>query len=298
MAEANTAEMEAQVNAAFLGEAPPVPPATPPAADEDKPEVVAEPTEAAAATPPATVPEKPQYVRLTKQEWDNTKAAAGKVASLESQVAKLTAATPNVDAVAAKVLEAVRAQTPAGADIEITDEDFAEMMQDFPELAGQTRTAFQRVLKKMKGTGVAVSPAQTVDIEAVTRKVRQEIEVDALVEAHPDWDVIVGRPPKERPADWKPDPDNAFRKWLATQPADYQDKVNNTSSPAVVKAAIDKFKSQPAAPAGGSNNRAAARRELIKDAVTPRGDGGAPPIAQPKSADDAFNEGFKAFKRH
>lgn len=294
MAEANTAEVEAQVNAAFLGEAPPTTtPAATPEVEEDKPE--AAPAEAA-ATPSATVPPKPEYVRLTKQDWDNAKAAVGKVASLESQVAKLTGSTPSVDAIAAKVLETVRAQTPAGLDIEISDDDFAEMMQDFPELAGQTRAGLQRVLKKLKGTGAPSSPAQPVDIEAITSKVRLSIEADALVETHPDWEAIVGRPPKDRPADWKPDPNNPFRKWLAAQPADYQEKVNNARSPAVVKSAIDKFKAEPA-PAAGSS-RADARRDVIKDAVTPKTDGSPPPTRKQLSADEAFDQGFKAGKKH
>jgi hypothetical protein len=57
MAEANTAEVEAQVNAAFTG-IPPAPPET----------VVEKPVAEPAPVDPAVVPERPQYVRVTKPE--------------------------------------------------------------------------------------------------------------------------------------------------------------------------------------------------------------------------------------
>jgi hypothetical protein len=142
MAEANTAEVEAKVDAAFgaaFGGTPPAP------AEKVVEEVTAEPAKPAAIAAPAPVPEKPQYIRLTKQEWDNTKAAAGKVSSLESQVARLAGNVPSaekmVQQVVDKVLESVRSQTPAGTQIDpqVLIEAFAEQEKDFPELAAQNR---------------------------------------------------------------------------------------------------------------------------------------------------------------
>lgn len=294
MAEVNAAEVEAKADAAFgagFGGAPPA--EIPPVKVVDD----APPAPVPAAVAPAVVPEKPQYIRLTKQEWDNTKAAAGKVSSLESQVAKLVGSMPKGEQLVQQVLESVRSQTPAGLTVEISDDDFAEMAADFPELAKTTRAALEKILKKanVKGTGTAQPPAPAVDIDAAVEKVLMNREVNALAKAYPDWSDIVGRPPAEGA---EPAKDNPFRVWLASQPAEYQKEVSETNSPAVVQAAIDKFKATPTTATPATPDKRAARRAVIEDAVTPRADGSPPPLNTPLSAEDAFASGFKAVKSH
>lgn len=297
MAELEVTETEAKAEAAFgagFGDTPPAP------VEKVVTEVPAEAVTAKeAVVAPAAVPEKPQYIRLTKQEWDNTKAAAGKVSSLESQVAKLMGSTPKAEQIVQQVLDNVRSQTPAGLDVEMSDEDFAELAADFPELARSTRAALEKIFRKanVKGTGPAQSPVLPVDMDAAFEKWQLGREANALVEAYPDWSDIVGRPPAEGAS---PATDNPFRAWLATQPAEYQAKVGATNSPAVVQAAIDRFKAsekstqeQPAAPSKG-----AVRRTIIEDAVTPRADGNPPPPTTTMSAEEAFAKAFKAARAH
>lgn len=294
MAEPNTAEVEATVDAAFGAAFGGTPPAPVEKVVEDAP---VEPAKPVAAAVPAVVPEKPRYVRLTEQDWNNTKAAAGKVASLESQVAKLMGSMPKGDQLVQQVLESVRSQTPAGLNVEISEEDFADLAADFPELAKHTRSSLEKIFKKanVRGTGPAQPPAPAVDIDAAVEKVLLSREADALAKAYPDWSDIVGRPP----AEGAPIPeDNAFRAWLATQPADYQQEIRQTKSPAEVKAAIDKFKATPRTTTPATPDRAAARRAVIEDAVTPRAEGNPPPLNSPQSAEEAFGKGFKAVKAH
>ena len=301
MAEPNTAEVEATVDAAFIGaglnDTPPAPAAKvveTPADDAGKTEAPV------VVAPPVVVPEKPQYVRLTKQEWDNTKAAAGKVSSLESQVAKLMGSTPKGEQIVQQVLETIKAQSAFGEPIEVTVEDFSEMNTDFEELTKQQVAGLNRVLKKLnvRGTGTAAPPAKPVDVKAAVAEALLEREVDALAEAYPDWSDIVGRPPAEGAPVAEGNP---FRVWLATQPAEYRQKISQTNSPAVVQSAIARFKAadttKPATPSSRPD-KAAARRAVIEDAVTPRADGSPPPLNQPQTADDGFNAGWKAVKRH
>ncbi len=301
MAEVNTAEVEATVDAAFLGaglgDTPPAPAAK--VVDESPPEP-AKPDVVAPA--PVVVPEKPQYVRLTKQEWDNTKAAAGKVSSLESQVAKLVGSIPKAEQIAQQVLEKVQAQTPAGSPIKLTKEDLAELSEDFPELSEKILAGFGRAFERanVKGTGTAdaaPSPAPPVDAKEVAKQVRLEMESDDLAESYPDWADIVGKPAESGGAPRIEG--NAFRTWLAAQPAEYQKAISESLSPAVVRKAIDKFKAEtkPASPLP-TPDRAAARRAVIEDAVTPRADGNPPPLNPPQTAEEAFGKGFKAVKSH
>lgn len=294
MAEPNTAEKEAKVEAAFgsaFNGAPPE--AIPPAKVVEEP--AADPVVPVAVVP-APAP-KPEYVRVTKQERDNDKAAIGKIPALESALAKLRGELPNAERIVQQVIEKVQAQTPAGMNVEITDEDLAEMAADFPEVAKSTRAALEKIFKKVnvKGTGAAPEP---VDMEAEVEKVLLTRESKALARTYPDWSEIVGRPPAEgTPIDEA----NPFRQWLAKQPADYQKEVGETNSPAEVQAAIAKFKADQttATPAPAAQpDKAAARRAVIADALTPRAEGGAPPLNHPESAEDAFAKGFKVGKPH
>lgn len=300
MAEVNTADVEAKVDAAFgagFGDTPPAPAEK--VVEETKPEAV---TPEPVVVAPVVVPEKPQYVRLTKQEWDNTKAAAGKVSSLESQLAKLTGSMPKAEQIVQQALESLRSQTPAGLDVEMSEEDFAELTAEFPEIGKGMKTALERILKKanVKGTGPAQapvpSPAQPVDMDAALEKALLAREAKALEKAYPDWSEIVGRPP----TDGAEPPSTEFRAWLGKQSPEYQKAVLETDSPADVREAIASFKASQSEPASPSPvpDKASARRAVIADAVTPRADGNPPPLNPPQTAEEAFSKAFKAVKAH
>lgn len=289
MADVNTAEVEAKVDAAFgvgFGDTPPVAKVV----EEAKPE----PAKPVAVAAP--VPEKPRYVRLTEQEWNNTKAAAGKVSSLESQVAKLTGSVPKAEQIVQQVLATVQSKTPAGSPVKLTKEDLAELSEDFPELSEKLLAGLGRAFERVNVNGTAPSSSAPVDIEAavqtaLTRKEKRELE-----EAHPEWRDIVGA--VDMSAGEKPPEGNPFRQWLATQPERYQKKINETESWAVVQGAIDLFHATPKAVTPAKPDKAAARRERFADAVTPRAEGHSPPPNQPMSADDAFAIGFKTGRPH
>ena len=284
---ANEAKAEAAFGAAF-NDAPPVV-ETPPAKVVE--EVVTDPVTPAAVAP-APVVEKPQYVRLTKQDWDNAKANLGKVSTLESRLAKFEGSVPKTEQIVQQAIEAIRSQTPAGGKVTVTAEDFAELGENFEEVSGMTMKGLQRVLDRFNVTGTAPAPAP-VDVDAAVEKVLLVREEKILTKTYPDWSTIVGRPPVPgAPIDQA----NPFRQWLAKQPAEYQKEISETDSPADIQDAITKYKaSQTAAPAPRTD-KAAARRAVIEDAITPRADGNPPPLNPPQSADDAFAAGFKAVR--
>ena len=299
MADVNTAEVEAKAEAAFgigfddtplvvkVVEAPKVEPAKP------------------AAVAPAVVPAKPEYIRVTKQDWDNAKANLGKVSTLESQVAKLTGSIPKADQLIQQVIETVQSQTPAGVNVEFSDEDFAELAADFPELTKGMRTSLERIFKKanVRGTG---TPNAAPDPDAINKAVdarlkarddaavaeSREKDMRGLQEVYPDWGKIVGQPlamgTKEPvQTDW--------RKWATT----HDQAALTTDSPAEVKASIAKFMaSQRSSVVIPKPDKAAARRAVIADAVTPRTEGNPPPLNQPVSAEEAFATGFKRGRAH
>lgn len=232
--------------------------------------------------PPANV--KPEYVQITKEQLANLETAAAKTATFETQLNKAFGSIGGLT----QLVNDLKSKTPEGAVITIPDDAFADM-EDFPDIAKGMRSALEKVLKGQRGTGDVKA---TVDLDVVNKSVRAGIqarEIEALEDDHPDWKTIVGAVDS---AD-KADPNNAFRKWLGTQPADYQKKVNETHSAPVLARAIDKFKEAtkvvvppPKVPAP----KDLARKNKIAAAIQPRGDGHVPLPA--KTDEDAFEEGF------
>jgi hypothetical protein len=113
-------------------------------------------------------------------------------------------------------------------------------------------------------------------------------ETEALEDAFPDWHSIVGAVGKDE----QPDPNNPYRKWLATKPDDYQRRINGTMSAAVIGRSIRLFQSETKAPAkpATQSRDSNARDAVIRGAVQPKGDGGAP--SSSNSREDAFAAGF------
>lgn len=302
MAEVSAVEREAKAEAAFgtgFGDTPPA--AMPPV--KVVPEPAPEPAKPVAVVP-APAPEKPQYIRLTKQEWDNTKAAAGKVSTLESQLAKLTGSIPKAEQIVQQAIEKIQAQTPAGQPVELTDDDFAEWT-DFPEVGATMRKSMEKIVKRLNVRGTAApAGAAVLDSDAIDKAVdarlkarddaataaTREKEMTGLAEVYPDWGKIVGQP---LAMGTKEPVETEWRKWATTN----DHAALTTDSPAEVKASIEKFM-ESQKPAGTKPDKAAARRAVIADAVTPRTEGNPPPLNQPMSAEEAFGSGFKAVKAH
>lgn len=233
--------------------------------------------------------QKPEYVQLTKDDYDAFKALVGKTATLEGALSKISGHTGNLQ----KTVQKLQAATPMGAAVEISKEDFAELEAEFPELAGHTRTALERVLKKMGVRGTAEKPA--AEAEAKPADDPAQAQIAFLTELHPEWKTIVGY---DLEGDAKKA--NSFRKWLALQPQEYQDTINATQSAAITARAIDKFladqeaaKKAAAAPSKPKQApKVAARQERIQAAVQPKGAGGKAPGPPQRTVHDEFRAGF------
>lgn len=251
-------------------------PKTAPKPDDDKPAREKE-------APRETVSE-PEYAQLTKDEIASFRAAAADVSSLRKQALSAFGSIGNLQT----AVNALKAQTPRGGKIEISKEAFAEMEKDFPELANSTRTALEKALAGITGTGTA-EPDNTRFTSLFAEYSKAEA-MKSLVEEYPDWHSIVGAVDITKQ---EPDPNNEFRKWLATQDAAYQARIYGTESPVVIERAISRFKSETK-PASKPQQTARqdARRELVAAAVQPKGDGAAP--ASGKSDDDEFAAGFNS----
>lgn len=187
-----------------------------------------------------------------------------------------------------KLVNDLKAATPAGQAIEIPDEAFAEMAKDFPELAAHLKATLRGALKNARGTSAATNVDPST-IERMVKDIAVKNEIEALEEEHANWRELVGAPKQEGGA---VDENVLFRKWLATKDAAYVAKINNSNSAAVILRAIDRFKEETkkkpttTAPVNG------ARKERIQGAIAPKS-GGAP-LPATKTGDEDFDEGFKS----
>jgi hypothetical protein len=264
------AQEQAEFGAGFAGK-PADKPATP-----DQPDP---PSRAQVEETPA-----PEYVQITAKDWAEIKAAAAKTASYDQQLSKAFGTIGNLQ----KLVNGFQTQTPAGRKIEIPKDAFAAMERDFPELAQQTRAALESALSGMSGTGAA--DVDATKIESMLASYTSKREVEALEDAWPDWREIVGAVDVTKE---QPNPDNPFRKWLATKDAAYQARLNGSQSAAVIGRAIRSFQNETkAAPKPAVKPRDEARAERIRGAVQPRGDNAG--AAAGKSDDDEFLAGFNS----
>lgn len=228
----------------------------------------------------------PEYVQITKADWAEVRAAAAKTASYDQQLSKAFGTIGNLQ----KVINTLQSGTPRGTRVDIPKDAFADLEKDFPELAQQTRAALERALSGVTGTGSGSAEVDDSRIERMLTERARVMEIEALEDAHPDWRTIVGA---VNATTERPDPDNAFRKWLSTKDDAYQKRINGTESAAVISRSIGLFQRETKAPANPQTPAArTAREERIRDAVQPRGDGAAP--AAGKSDEDEFAAGFNS----
>lgn len=116
-------------------------PVQPEAKEDPKPE----------PAPAAPVAEGPKYVQITEEQYARLNAVADETASLKQQMSEAFGTMGNLQ----QVMNRLQSATPAGASVDISVEDFAELAEDFPELAGHTRKGLEKILKRLnvRGTG-------------------------------------------------------------------------------------------------------------------------------------------------
>ena len=256
---------------------------------EAKPKVEAKVPAKVETVPP--VQPAPKHVQITEEQYRRFEEAAVATATMKTQLAKVFGTIGDVQ----QVVKKLQAATPAGVSVDIPKDAFAEMAKDFPELATHFQSGLEKALKGVRGTGTAVT-STAPDAEEVQKLVMATYikgETESLEDAYANWREIVGTVD----AQGRHDPNNEFRKWLATQDIGYQHKINSTNSSRTIATAIGKFLALKAAQAKTPvptpklpAPKIVARQNRIAAAVTPRGDGGQP--APSKSADDDFNAGF------
>lgn len=258
------------------------------------------PKQTTEAKKPEAKPKKPaqpkdEFVRLTKADYETLKTNAGQVPELAKKIETAFGKFGPLT----QMINELKASTPKGQVVELPADVVSELEAEFPELAGGVKSALTKALKGLIGTG----KGDAVPEEAIKARLEDWAVARAaedLEEAHPKWREIVGAVAKGQ----NPDAAHPYRAWLAKQPADYQDKINNTMNSTVIANSITKFQTsqrvaakpavttKPAVKLLKPSKKALLRKNRFQASVTPKGLG-TPPPAQRQSEEDAFASGFR-----
>jgi hypothetical protein len=178
--------------------------------------------------------------------------------------------------------------TPTGEALSLTDEDMAELSEEFPSIATGMKTALNKVLSRSKGTGSSALDDNKIneilkpilDQERANNqfalvqertKIKQDMQREQVLDVHPDFDAV--RQTED------------FQAYLAKLPKD----VADTWKPRIIIETVTNYKASKVKPAPQKN----ARSEALAAAVNPKGSGPAMKGKSEQSLDDAFDEGFK-----
>jgi len=211
---------------------------------------------------PAPVEEvvQPKYVQITEDDFKSFQSNATSIAEMRAAYQK------QFDTAFGKLGGVERTLTQlssSGGRLEVSDDIVADMAEDFPELA-----ALQ--LKTLKKFAETIKPAAPVNVDNQVHAQMIAWQTEALEDQYPTWRETVGAFGSN----------NAYRQWLSTQDPVYQQKLNSTNSADVIARSISMF---------NTSSKPTGRQAVIRNAITPKGDGG---TITPSNADDDFNAGF------
>lgn len=258
--------------------------------------------------PVAEAPAVPvsKVVEITEEKLAALEKAAVDVQDMRASLEKMSGTVFGKFGGLERTIKQLQDTTPRGKAIAITADDLKEMQAEYPELTEMTVAGFNRIFEKFQGTGAAVDmdALQNVINDRVQEKVASQREADlleTLSDHREDWFTVVGLDEENWKAKHpdKPYQPTEYRKWLAAQPKDYQDTINNSMRPLQVVKSIERFekfvedqkKAKAAAPKP-SVAQTAQRRNRLAAAVVPDSTGSTSMSIEPTEAEE-FANGFK-----
>lgn len=250
-----------------------------------QPEATPNGEETAAPAAEAAPAETPEYVQITRAEFDDILRKASEVETLKANLQQTADKVYGKIGGVERILKDLREQ-PAGQPLKLSEEDFAELKAEFPDLAALHIKGMQRMLDKLPLRAAAVDPeAIEKVVQERTATVRTEVvdsRLDEIVDG--DWREEVKKP--------------EFDAWLEKQPDDIK-ALGESASLRDASRMLRLYKAHrdappptpqpttPAAPAASPT-----RSRVLAAAVAPRGTVGKPAVNP--SEDDEFDAGFRS----
>lgn len=247
--------------------------------------------DAASNSDVSTTPEvsaEPVFAKITQAQYDDLLRRASSIDEVRAETRRQFETAFGRLGSQQQLLDRLQSTTKAGQLVQITEQDFEEMVAlGYGDLAQMQVPALNRILSKLELRGTAPAPAfdenkvgeifaQRIapEREAIKREIRQDMADEALTEMHSDWRTVANLP--------------EFDAWAKSTGA--YDKKDRTGTP--FAESIDaRFVGSMFTAYKTARSQAAAKQDRFAASVIPRGSGG---IAPTTSEDDEFQMGFKS----
>lgn len=235
--------------------------------------------------PPATAAPAPEpaveYAQIRKDEYQSLLAKVAEIDNIKNDYnGKFGGLKQKLDSFT----------NERTGEIDISDEDFAELAADYPEVADQTKAGLKRVLSKLKGAGAQQDPSLveriyqekfTPELQKISADLQSKLKAQAefhsndrvMSRSHPDWLEVI------RDKEYQ---DFVTKEKLDADPASHD----------VLAAQITRFKAAKKPPEAIDNS---ARQKQLKQAVAPKSVGG---HGAASDEEDAFDAGFRGINQH
>lgn len=199
-------------------------------------------------------------------------------------------------------LKQIQAATAAGQSVDVSDEDFSDLMKLVPDIAPAVIAGLKKTVGKMKGTG-ATAPVETQEqfeerVRPVAIKIAREISAqDRLTEKQENAKAKVA----EKFEDWHPKVNSApFKDWLNEQSHAYVEKFNSSWEPGVVIDGLERYhefekaKLKPKEEVKPQVKLNESRAQRLKEATPPKGGASVPLGKKTLTPEEEFELGFKS----
>ena len=161
----------------------------------------------------------------------------------------------------------------SGKKAEVQREHFKELLEDFPEFGEKMLKGLGLTFAEINSVGAAPTVLALTEEQIDQRLLAREAERESkrLTKKHKDWQTVVGLPdPKTGQL-----PDTAYRRWLGTQPKEYQDEIAASIDHDEIADSITKFKATLAPTPQNKTGKVLSERERqLRAGVQPKGAGG------------------------
>lgn len=249
------------------------------------------PPAAPAATPAAPGPKKVEVDEAELQALRTRAAGSEDFASFQQKFDKAFGQIGSLK----QAIDKLRTETPAGEKVEVSEADFKELVDAYPEIGKLTAQGLNKAMAKVRGTGGA--DPEAIDKMVTERVAAARTEIATEVTGRVTDAVLNGIVPRWRDQVKTP----AFDAWFKAQPLDVQalGASDDLGDAAVMLRLYRRHTERPAptpAPSAGpaapaQAGRGNTRQRQIAAAVSTRGDGAASTSAP--AQDDDFDSGFK-----
>ena len=178
----------------------------------------------------------PEFVQVTAAQLLEIQNAIKELPSIKDAVHRGVSGMGSKVGTIEQALRKMQENAPTGKKIVVSKEHFKELAKDFPDIVDMTVAGFNRALETVNTGGEAAPP---IDIAA---KVKEQVaaaipEIVTTVKQNTSLQVMDGIR-----AGWLDEVQSKpYRDWLATQPADYQKKINDSWEVADVWGSLKSF---------------------------------------------------------